>query len=81
MPSESLKGFHFLRAFKMEKVLFENAQWKVLNDLTILCENPFYEITKDMLNACDWLAHLEEKNWVKLNLFQEAYEFVIEKTN
>jgi hypothetical protein len=65
----------------MEKVLFENAQWKVLNDLTILCEKPFYEITKDMLNACDWLAHLEEKNWVKLNLFQEAYEFVIKKTN
>lgn len=64
-------------------VLFQNAQWKVLSDFTILSEIPYYDITlNELLNPnINWLAHLEQKTWVKLNLFQEAYEFVIENTN
>jgi hypothetical protein len=60
----------------MEKVLFENAQWNVLSDLTILCENPYYDITLEMLPRCNWLDHMAEKTWVRMDLFQEAYEFV-----
>lgn len=63
----------------MEKVLFKNNQWKVLSDFTILCETPYYDITLNELLKpnMDWLSHLEQKTWVKLDLFQGAYEFVI----
>jgi hypothetical protein len=59
-----------------EKNLFKNQQWKVLSDFTILCEKPFYEITTDILNACDWEQVLNEKNWCKISLFKEALNFV-----
>jgi hypothetical protein len=64
-------------------VLFQNKQWKVLSDFTILSENPYYDITlNELLNPnINWLSHLEQKTWVKLNLFQEAYQFIIENKN
>jgi hypothetical protein len=77
MPSESLKGFRFLRAFKMENVLFQNKQWRVTKDFTIESVNGIYDIPIEMINSVDWLSHMEQKEWVKLNLFQQAYEFVI----
>lgn len=61
------------------KVLFQNQQWKVNEDFTIVSKDLFYEITTDILNVCDWSVLLQEKNWVKINLFNEALNFVKSK--
>lgn len=38
---------------------------------------PSYEIDKAVLFAADWLAHMAEKRWVKMDDFARAHNFAI----
>lgn len=64
--------------------IFENAQWKVLDDgveskdgfppYDFAIDRVFETTTRGTKMFYDWPVHMAEKTWVDLPLFNEAFE-------